>query len=257
MKNLVLFLLTLGFAAQALPVSNLRPAKLSRKASFEETLERFPSPYGVIQQFNYIVPNGLEAQYTWDDCMKIGEKSAPVTGVMDPLQQSALEDTPGALFYPYYEACVRKLVSSAFASTSAVEANEIAIFGEDFAKEITALRESQCSGYLGRPYYCGYSTEYRKSLFWSEKLETFKPELQQKFMLSFIRYLGGPDAVLRRLKLIGSDETFGVKISSADELAQFLVLEMLKLKNGDKPYSLLDVYAETAILLRLGPALKH
>ncbi len=248
-----------GLHASALPGNAVptRGSEIIKKASFEETLERFPSPYGVIQQFRHIVPNGLE-QWNYNECLNIGETSAPVTGVIDPLQQSALEENPGALFYPYYEKCVRQLVDNGFSSEWGTKANQLSILGEELAAEVDQARAYMCSGWFNKPEVCTFPPEsFSFSMWYKATFKELTPQLQEKLMYAFVRYLGGPDAVLRRLKLIGGDETFGVRLLTAQDLAKFLVSEMLKMKNGEAALSLRDVYAETAILLRLGPALKH
>jgi hypothetical protein len=257
MRTLLCILLTAGVSAQALPAAPLKRNGLLHKTSFQETYNRYPSPFGIIQIMKMIVPfrNG---EYP-GTCEQMSEQSAPVTGVIDPLQGSALEEEPGALFYPYFEKCVRDMGSNGFYDNATALKNSNEILGEDYMGPYLQKLEKECqkTGY-DKPFICNYQADSRIAAFWyGRQWKSLKEEERLELMPRFIRYLVGPAAVQRRLKLVGENNVFGADLKSPQDLAKFISDAMAAMKDGDSDLSVLQVYLETAILLRLGPALKN
>ncbi len=256
MKNLVSLLLFLGFSVQALPAARLSAPSLSRKASFQETYNRYPSPFGVIQQLQHIVPYMPLAKET--ECLTVGSSSAPAIGTIDPLQGSALEEEPSALFYPYFSNCVRSLGQMGFYDSATATANAQEILGDELALELNRWFVDDCKEPSVRPTICLYETDKRAASFWyGVKWQELPEDRRLKLMTAFVEYLVGPEAVLRRQELIGKESAFGIELNSVENLVKFLSDEMEKIKEGVSTLSVLQVYLETAIVLRLGPALKN
>jgi len=89
--TIVALMSTLANAAEV----SYQAKNLRHKISFDEIYNRYPSPYAIIQQFHRIVPVSDETSH----CFQMDENSAPVSGVIDPIQNGALEQSPGALFF--------------------------------------------------------------------------------------------------------------------------------------------------------------
>jgi hypothetical protein len=142
-------------------------------------------------------------------------------------------------------------------ATALKNANEI--LGEDYMGPYLQTLEKECqkSGY-DKPFLCAYQADSRVSAFWyGRPWKSLKEEERLELMPRFIRYLAGPAAVQRRLKLFGENNVFGADLKSPQDLAKFLSDAMAAMKDGETDLSVLQVYLETAILLRLGPALKN
>ncbi len=201
-------------------------------ASFEQTLERYPSPYGVIQQLMRIFP-GIEKDQNitnTTECLKTAKNSSLI-GVIDPMQGGALEDTPGPLFYPYFSNCIREIANSSYIFANPLKL----ILGEELFTEVEKI--------------AGSTKIFYKYL---------NPDLQLAVTKRFIYFLAGPEVILRESKLIGSENVFGVPLESESDLAAFLSENIILLKNSDgSDLNLINYYAEIAIVLRLGPLLKH
>lgn len=254
MKYSILGFILFGFCAQALPVAPLSLPKLARKTSFQETYNRYPSPFGIIQQLRHIIPHMPNS--AGDACLTISSSSAPAIGTIDPLQGTALEEEPSALFYPYFANCVRSLGPNGFYSAAAANAKEI--LGDELAAELNDSFENDCKDPKVRPIICHYEATQRPSAFWyGVNWKDLPEDRRLKFMAAFIDYLVGPEAVLRQKELIGKESVFGVELNSIETLTKFLNDEMTKLKDGEAALSVMQIYFETAILLRLGPALKN
>lgn len=257
MRALICILLTASFAAHAFPGAPLRTTGLMHKTSFQETYNRYPSPFAIIQILKMIVP--FTNSNFPGNCEQMSEQSAPVTGAIDPLQGSALEEEPGALFYPYFEKCVRDMGSNGFYDNATALKNSNEILGEDYMSPYLKSLDKECqkNGY-DRPSICYYAPEARTSALWyGRQWKSLKDQERLEFMTRFVRYLIGPVAVQRRLKLFGVNNVFGAELKSPEDLAKFLSDAMAAMKDGESDLSVLQVYLETAILLRLGPALKN
>jgi len=257
MKSMIFTLIIVSSAAvQALPVARVKGLpSLVRKSSFEETYQRYPSPYAIIQQLRHIVPHGGASS----SCLELGERAAPVIGTHDPMQGSALEETPGALFYPFFESCVREMVDSGFRGDNEGMVNANEILGQELMAELTMLFSTNCSStQSSRLRACDYSNSGRYVKFFAlTQWDQLTTEWQEKLMLAFIRYLTGPDTVLRGLNLIGPNSDFGPQVTDTPSLVKFLNQAALQIRDGGQSLTVAQVYAEIAIVLRLGPALKN
>ncbi|MGE0528676.1 MAG: hypothetical protein AB7P49_16525 [Bdellovibrionales bacterium] len=232
------------------------------KTSFEETYERFPSPYGVIQQFQRTFP--VMSDYVrYSSCLKVDEKSAPVIGAIDPLQGSALEREPGALFYQFYQDCMHELSKSVFNDQSLSSQNSEMILGKKLDAAISSrLERYPCENEKGLADACAYTdAQSKKWAFWTRvQFNQLDMDLQLEIMNQFIEFLIGPEEVLDGRGYTGEDTVFGVPVANQGELALFIIRQLSGLESRDpKAQSSLvyEIYAETAVLLRLGPALKN
>lgn len=245
MLGRILFLAILmnaAFAANALDLN------LIKKASFEETFERYPSPFAILQQFKRIIPVDGNAG-AHPECTNMNEMSAPVSGVNDPMQLGPLEQTPGELFYQYYVDCVHKIVSGGFYLPAYSQQNAKAILTlEDriqLAKGDAALAESEA---------------FAHALFTATAWKDLDPKDQIRLMNAFLLNLVGPESILRAKGYFGENNAFQTQLPTHSALVDFLNEFALSLTGsafGATNPGVADVYREIAIIVRLGPALKN
>ncbi len=250
-----------GYAFSKKPVANQMRNSLINTASFEENYERFPSPYGVIQQFQRIFPV-INDSVRSSSCLRIDEKSAPVIGAIDPLQGSALEKEPGALFYQFYQDCVYELSKSTFMDQTLAHQNSQLILGNELDAAISKrLEKFPCDQEMGLAEACAYSERQAKIwAFWTRvQFHSLDMDLRLSMMSQFIEFLIGPEEILEERSYIGQKTVFGLPIANKGELARFILKQLADLESRDgnaKSPLVYEIYAETAILLRLGPVLQ-
>lgn len=250
-----------AYAFSKKPIPNQIRNSLINTASFEESFERFPSPYGVIQQFKRIFPV-MNDSVRSSSCLRIDERSAPVIGAIDPLQGSALEKEPGALFYQFYQDCVYELSKSTFMDKTLASQNSQLILGNDLDMAISKrLEKFPCNHEMGLADACGFSeTQEKKWGFWTRvQFHHLDMELRLSMMSQFIEFLIGPEEILEERNYIGQNTVFGLPIANKGELARFILKQLADLESRDgsaKSPLVYEIYAETAILLRLGPVLR-
>ncbi len=250
-RTLTLVLIaSVSFASFALDHALMRPA------AFEETLNRFPSPYAVIEQFQRIVPYN-QGQYSNQECKSVDKMSAPVIGTIDPLQLGPLEQTPGELFYQYYIDCVRKLVQEGFQSHEKVGMNLKEILGEDLLKEIV-LTNDACKV---QKDYCNDEKVFASIaslIFTYNAWSKIDSSVTKKIVDRLLLYLVGPPVILRAKGYFGENNVFGRDLPSQDALSNMLIAMASELKSpSGEEAKFTDVYGEIAITLRLGPALQN
>lgn len=266
MKALIIFTLLLSWSAAALNRPALSHSPFSqnssmKKASFDETYERYPTPYAVLQQFRRIVPNLPEIPDS--ACLQIDESSAPVIGTMDPQQGAALEKEPGALFYQYYQDCVRTLVNVGFSDITRATDNSKMILGPALHDRLMANYKQRCLDHEAYLLCYDQDSMIPMSLWNLSAWVSVPPEFRKQFLSRLVDYLIGPDAVLRHMRYMGNQTVFGEALPDRDSLIAFLLQKISELEtqmvqqSTPKILKVADVYAEISILLRLGPALKQ
>lgn len=233
MKKLIfaLFLFLNSLSVEALPLIKPSQKNNVHKTSFDEIYQRYPSPFAVIQQLKRILPGATN--YNCDEF----NIDSTVFGINDPELMGPLESEPGALFYQHYQNCLRKYANQYGSSDWNKLFQEIV-----GSEEMPSLIEAE---------KYGSNIEYKN---WSEFQSSSKILLMEKFIF----YLIGPESQLKRLKYIGENNVFGTPLENSKDLAKFLIEIANKFPSADylSRRSIYMVYIETAILLRLGPALK-
>ena len=196
-------------------------------ASFEETLIRYPSPYGVLAQLRRLVPTDTNAT-----CQKLGQEIRPVLGAMDPLQGSALEKIPGPFFVGTFSHCLEELLSTANTGQAFSER----VLGKKLSKVLIPIKKN-----------------------WSEiRWESLSASVQSEILDRFIDYIIGPEEILHYYNYIGPKNIFDLPLANKRDFRQFLATKVItEPKPNDVLKGLTKVYYDSAILLRLGPALKH
>jgi hypothetical protein len=229
---------------------------LIKKAAFEETFERFPSPYAVLQQFKRIVPKDSDA-YSHQECNRLDKMSAPVLGVNDPLQLAPLEQTPGELFYQYYIDCVHKIVKGGFSYGPDLTLNSKQVLsGADIAGLLTVYKQ-QCEVF---GYECNWEKdEFHRMVWIGVGWSTLDATTKYLLMDAWVNWLIGPQQILQAKGYIGENNVFGAELADIRAFNLFLIAHADTIKTGkDGAVAMVkDIYAEMAILLRLGPALKN
>lgn len=242
-----LLMCTLVVSAQA----QAQPVRLI-KTAFEETLDRYPSPYALIQQLKRIVPSEAVAEANSQACRSLTSVSAPAIGVIEPLLEGALEPVPGPLFYPFYMGCVRTLVAGGFDSLNATT-NAEKILGKSVRESLEA---SYCAA---SKFVCEGDPKLRDYMIWATfHWSALSSEIQMLVMKRWLLYLVGPDPVLRSTRLIGPGNSFDADIHNSFQLAEFLSAALSTVLNQkNAPLTVSEAYAETAIVLRLGEAVRN
>lgn len=260
---LVLVLSMISSSAIAVSRQHLKQRSstpLRHGISFDETYSRYPSPYAVLQQLQKIIP--LSTRDSMDDCAIVNRVSGPIIGVIDPSQGVALEKEPGALFYQYFQDCVRKLVAKGFLTSANSETNSFYIFGLDNNYKTRAINlfDHECAG-LGAAADCTYGSDIdRLHGLWNSSWQDLSDDLRRLLVSAFIDYLLGPETILRDQGYMGKTTAFGRSIETREELVTFLIelIEDLRKKvSSDISFPVYRAYGEIAIVLRLGPALRN
>ncbi len=223
-------ILALLIFAAVFPVHALNRSML-HNVSFDELISRYPSPLAVLETMKAVAPFRGKSD---EPCLEIGLVSAPVLGANDPAQIQPLETQPGALFFNYFEKCTKKITALGFADESNASKNSEVILGRELSDAL--LRAS------GKPDL--------RAMWNSTPFSSLPADLQNRVTDRAILFLVGPDEVVRYFKYVGEGNVFGRAIPTPVELRQ-LIIE--KLSGGA---TLLSFYSRTAVLLRLGPALK-
>lgn len=230
---------------------------LIQKASFEETFDRYPSPYAILQQFKRIMPvDGNPNAHL--ECTSMSEMSAPVSGVNDPMQLGPLEQTPGELFFQYYIDCVQKIVSGGFSNSVYSKQNVEAILTVEDRAFLVQMMNKQC---LEWKVACSDSDAvFLHNAFTATNWNSITPQLQLRLINAFLLYLVGPEIILRSKGYLGENNVFDTFIPDQPALAAFLNKFALSYNvsnfGGTEP-KIADIYAQVAIIVRLGPALKN
>lgn len=237
MKNVVFTFLILLFCSStsiALPLQ-VKPTihKRIKKVSFDEIYSRYPSPFAVFHQLERIFPS------TDSSNCGIFDEDTSSLGMNDPMLGLPLEKEPGALFFQYYQGCIR-FKASYFSSSVNFEKSLEEIFNVEALTHLLADQRITLKELWGsRNWDYGFS------------------EKEQDLILKqFIFYLVGPDQLLREMKYIGKDNIFGAPIESSDDLAAFFRKNIVVDQGSDNSRLIKHFYIELAIVLRLGPALK-
>ncbi|CAN5688933.1 hypothetical protein BH10BDE1_BH10BDE1_01060 [soil metagenome] len=206
--------------------------------SFEETVNRYPAPLAIIENIKSVAPFQEAAGMT-DSCLQIGSSSSTVLGAIDPAQIQPLEQNPGALFFNYFEKCVKKIVKLGFQNEGLAKQNAEAILGADLMRTLSSA-----------------TGQSRMVESWSTPFNRLAPAAQQQLVDQFIYFLLGPEDFLRYYKYIGDRNVFAQPLNTAADLRSFLI-EQLNKSPASQNDSVLGFYSRLAVLLRLGPALKN
>jgi hypothetical protein len=208
------------------------------RTSFEESVNRYPSPLAMIELIKSIAPNqGTEGMN--DSCLQIGIASSAVLGAIDPAQIQPLEQSPGALFFNYFEKCAKKVAKLGFQTEALAKQNSEAILGTELSRSLASA--------TGRS---------NLSEAWSVAFAGLSPTVQDQLVDQFIYFLLGSDDLLRYYKYIGEPNVFRRPLQSTAELRRFLIEQMIS-STPSRNDSILVIYSRLAVLLRLGPALKN
>lgn len=296
-RVVVLFAVVLvDIFAYSAPLTFAKPAvtkskKLKHKTSFDETVERYPSPYGFLEDLRQTTGDTVR-------CLDLDDEIRAVVGTNDPMQGQALEKEPGPFLVKKMASCITSSIytASSFAivlvgkvlgeqlrnelTRSAFEARYCDSLTKRFTCEgqrirMTSICESnaelvekeidQCvTERMKNNNYSIESTEFMSNKFW----RSLSSEKRKRIIIRMIESLVGPEEILAHYKYIGTDNIFEEKIESISDLATFLVEKLIEpaLKPGDVDgatmsetnyFGMARVYRELAIVLRLGPALKH
>ena len=152
--------------------------------SFEETVNRYPAPLAIIEIIKSVAPF-QEAAGLNDSCLQIGLSSSTVLGAIDPAQIQPLEQNPGALFFNYFEKCVKKIVKLGFQNETLAKQNAEAILGSDLMRAL-----SNATG------------QSRMVESWSTPFNRLDPLARQQLVDQFIYFLLGPEDLLRYYRYI-------------------------------------------------------
>lgn len=256
MQNRTLIVLAIAMISQLVWAAPQAPKmkagkKTTHRMSFEETISRYPSPTALITQMEKIIPT-MTIQCR--DLERSGK--ATVLGAIDPETGSAIDKEPGAFFVETFANCIRESLSNIESTMSTV------ILGATLRESLSQHWQDLCrTNQNWEKHECGKHS-------WDVlhiPTASLSPELDRRVMNRIVDYLLGPDEILQEQGYLGSPSVFGVDLPSRERLIEYLNQSFEDLLKSDTQElsqyysnrSLLRKYLELAILLRLGPALRH
>ncbi len=219
-------------------MANSEARRSFQKVAFEESVSRFPAPLVVIELLRSLAPfqsaTGLS-----NSCLRIDEASAAVLGAIDPGQLQPLEQTPGALFFNYFENCAKTMIKLGFENEDLASQNSVAILETSLARKLLAA-----------------TGQNEVSRAWAQPFGNLPAGLQIELVDQIVFFVIGGEEVLFHHRYIGDKNVFGRHLESAGDLRQFILENLAK---GSRPGqdSVLGFYTRLSVLLHLGPVLKN